>query len=91
MALTNLLLKPKCMLKPFLNVFVLCVKKIISFFVIGKYDVMIFYFYFGETRPYAFKTKKVFFLILCFFYILMKIGYFNTEFVFLRYTNTNQY
>jgi len=71
MALTNLLLKPKCMLKPFLNVFVLCVKKIISFFVIGKYDVMIFYFYFGETRPYAFKTKKafVFFNFMFFLYL----------------------
>jgi hypothetical protein len=70
MALTNLLLKPNCMLKPFLNVFVLCVKKTISFFVIGKYDVMIFYFYFGETRLYAFKTKKAFFFNFMFFLCL---------------------
>ena len=26
-----------------------------------------------------------------FFYVLMKTGYFNTGFVFLRYKNTNQY
>jgi len=59
-------------------------------FVVGKYDVMLFFyfFYFGEIRPYALKPKTFFFIYLFFD---EKNGYFNTGFVSLRYKNTNQY
>ena len=50
------------------------------FFVVWKYN-MIFNF---ERLRRMHETKF-------FFYVLMKTGYFNTGFVFLRYKNTNQY
>jgi hypothetical protein len=53
------------------------------FFVIWKYN-MIFFNYFWETWPYAWKQN-------IFFYVLPKTRYFNTGFVFLQYKNTNQY
>jgi len=46
MALTNLLLKPKCMLKPFLNVFVLCIKRQYDFFCYRKIRCDDFFFIF---------------------------------------------
>ena len=70
MVLTNLLLKPKCMLKPSLNVFVLCIKKNnMIFFVIGEYDVMNFLFFifiFERLGRMHLKQKNI-----CFFFNFM--------------------
>ena len=52
------------------------------FFVIWKYNMIFFNFW--ETWPYAWKQNN-------FFYVLTKTRYFNTGFVSLQYTNTNQY
>ena len=60
------------------------------FFVIWKYNMMNFYFYFWETWPYAWIQKHVL-LILLLFNVLTKTRYFNTRFISLQYKNTNRY
>ena len=82
MAWINWLLKPKCMLiYIYFEVFLCCMK-------IWCKDFL-FFIYFGETRPCAWKQNIYFFIL--FFNVLTKIKYFNTGFVSLQYKNTNWY
>jgi hypothetical protein len=85
MALTNLLLKPKYMLKHIFDFF-LCFmyKKNNMFFFVWKYNVKIFLIFERLGRMHENK-------IILFSMFLTKTGYFNTEFVSLRYKNINQY
>jgi hypothetical protein len=59
----------------------------LKFSLLYENTIWIFYIYFWETYPYAWK-QKIFFL---FFNVLTKTGWFNTGFVSLQYKNTNWY
>jgi hypothetical protein len=80
MALINLLLKPKCMLKDIFEFF-LC-------FMYKKND-MIFFFIFERLGCMHENKKKICFII--FLQCFDENRHFKTGFVSLRYKNTNQY
>ena len=72
----KLVIKAKCIPKTYFWNFLCCIQ--IQY---------VFFIYFWETWPYAWK-QNIFFI---FFNVLTKTGYFNTEFISLQYKNTNRY